>query len=413
MPSKNYGLVIDKPVIGQDYILGGDGSLGGDVLQPDGQWLKYLPADEQQSQNGFDPQYCASEGTENALAILANRLYGQNRNWSARFIAKVSDTTKQGNSPHKTAEALRKLGAPNELDWPYGPDISTWEAFYCDIPQSVYALATSFTAEFDFKHEYVVTTPYYLKKALQLSPVGISVCAWFKDSITDLYYKPEGMQDNHWVVLVGYEEGKYWLIYDSYGEHGEYVKKLHWDFGFTVAKRYTLNRQIVSEKSWAQYLIDLVLAALGLNKSKPEPIAPPLPQETVPPTVPPAPEPVKESKLETFCLAIRDYEGKPGDLNYRNNNPGNCRYSSQGYLKIYQPVLRDTRGFAIFKNYETGWLYLQNLVRAKIQANPKQSIAAFFEVYAPASDNNDPKRYAQVVAAAVGLKTTDPISKLV
>ena len=48
-----------------------------------------------------------------------------------------------------------------------------------------------------------------------------------------------------------------------------------------------------------------------------------------------------ESLLGKFALAIRDYEGVPGDRNYRNNNPGNCRYSSVGYLAKYEPVEKD------------------------------------------------------------------------
>jgi hypothetical protein len=43
------------------------------------------------------------------------------------------------------------------------------------------------------------------------------------------------------------------------------------------------------------------------------------------------------------------------------------------------------------------------MVKGKIQANPDRSIPAFFEIYAPAEDNNDPMRYGQVVANACGL----------
>jgi hypothetical protein len=262
-----YGLVIDPIVIGQDYILGGYGSLGGTVLQADGQWTDWLPDNESQvNKSGFDPIYCASEGTTNALEILTRRLYGLHRNWSARFLAKASDTTPSGNSPHKTAETARKVGLPNEIDWPFTDDIKTWTEFYKDIPQAIYSLAVAFLNEFDFKHEYVVPQPFYLKQALQYSPVGISVYAWVKGT-DGLYYKPQGAQDNHWVVLVGYVEAQYWLIYDSY--EPQELKKVKWDTQFQVAKRYSLNRQVANEKSWGQFLIDLVLAAFGLNKPKP------------------------------------------------------------------------------------------------------------------------------------------------
>ena len=104
------------------------------------------------------------------------------------------------------------------------------------------------------------------------------------------------------------------------------------------------------------------------------------------------------SILQQFCLAIRDYEGKPGDRNYRNNNPGNCRYSKIGYAPKYGIVRKDKDGFAIFEDYETGWLYLLNLVRGIAKQRPEWTIVDFFKRYAPSTDGNDPARYAAYVA---------------
>jgi hypothetical protein len=107
--------------------------------------------------------------------------------------------------------------------------------------------------------------------------------------------------------------------------------------------------------------------------------------------------------LDTFCTAIRDYEGAPGDLNYKNNNPGNCRYSPVGYARIYGLVRRDSNNFAIFKDYATGWLYLQNLIKSKIEAHPSWTILDFFKNYSPTSDGNDPEKYAEFVAKRCGV----------
>jgi len=148
----------------------------------------------------------------------------------------------------------------------------------------------------------------------------------------------------------------------------------------------------------------------------------------------PAPETTQAAKptatasttlLDRFCEAIKNYEGFAGPgstLNgvfypngtpaYRNNNPGNCRYSPVGYLPYYEPVERSADDFAIFKDYATGWLYLENLVREKIQANPSATIAQFFAVYAPASDGNDPVRYAQTIAQEIGVETSFPVRNL-
>lgn len=118
------------------------------------------------------------------------------------------------------------------------------------------------------------------------------------------------------------------------------------------------------------------------------------------------------NKLDTFCLAIRNYEGSPGDRNYRNNNPGNARYYYGGYLPIYGHVGMDKDGFAVFKDYDTGYLYLKNLVKHKIEVHPDWTISDFFHVYAPTADSNDPDAYAFFVAKRLGVDVTYKISNI-
>lgn len=123
--------------------------------------------------------------------------------------------------------------------------------------------------------------------------------------------------------------------------------------------------------------------------------------------------PTPNNRLELLCTAIRDFEGKPGDRNYRNNNPGNCRYSSVGYLSKYEPVRRDKDGFAIFKDWATGWLYLKNLIAYKVKKNPSQTLLQFMSVYAPSTDGNNPLVYANFIAKRVGATANTPMRDLV
>lgn len=117
-----------------------------------------------------------------------------------------------------------------------------------------------------------------------------------------------------------------------------------------------------------------------------------------PPTPTPVPPKVETYSIEIFCSAIEEYEGyTPNSRSYRNCNPGNVRYSPVGYLPIYQPVEKDKDGFAVFKDFATGWLYLKNLVKSKTVSNPEWTIYDFFSWYAPSSEN-DPKAYAEFVA---------------
>lgn len=132
------------------------------------------------------------------------------------------------------------------------------------------------------------------------------------------------------------------------------------------------------------------------------------PEVLVPPTVVKAPlsevipkiepQPIKTVPIEAFCMAIRDYEGAPGDKNYRNNNPGNFRCSRVGYDPKYGVVKCDKDNFAIFSSYQMGWLYLTNIVRIRAQIHPTWTIYDFFSNYAPTNDRNNPKLYAQFVA---------------
>lgn len=119
--------------------------------------------------------------------------------------------------------------------------------------------------------------------------------------------------------------------------------------------------------------------------------------------------------LATFCTAIRDFEGKPGDLSYLNNNPGNCRCSPVGYLPKYGHVLC-VGGFAKFPSYELGWEYLQNLVFHRAVLHPNWTILDFFADpklgYAPPSDKNPSAQYAAFVAARCGVPVSTTLQAL-
>lgn len=125
-------------------------------------------------------------------------------------------------------------------------------------------------------------------------------------------------------------------------------------------------------------------------------------------------QPDKKDNLHKFCTAIKIHEGwYEGSRSWRNNNPGNARYSSVGYLPIYGKVGRDKNNFAIFSDYITGWLYLSNLVKDKIKKNPTWNFYQFFSNYAPDSDGNNSKQYAEVVAKKVGVSPNTVLSTII
>lgn len=168
---------------------------------------------------------------------------------------------------------------------------------------------------------------------------------------------------------------------------------------------------------------------LYLPPNQPNPPSmPPTPTPT--PIVPSEPNPALQhpatassTKLTIFCTALRDYEGKPGDLNYQLNNPGDCRPSPVGYLPRYQPVeIIDTDTdprypyhvgkFAKFPSYEVGWQYLENMVQTMAENHPVWTILDFFTHFAPSGDRNDPNAYAENVAGRCGVSPTTTLQAL-
>ncbi len=245
----NHGLILDKPVPNKDYVFGGDLRLGGDPIVPDGQWDQWVPADEMQNL-AMEPMACATFGTLNCVETLERQEFGDTRNYSDRFLANVSGTTQMGNSPQTVAETLRKKGCVYESDWPYTSVVDTWEKFYSTIPQRLYTLALTFVAEFAFGHEYVGTDQQSMMDALKFSPLGVDVFAWVQDT-NGLYYRPANTFSDHWVMIYGYDRNNHWKCFDSYDNTH---KKLRWDFGFAMVKRYTLHRQVVNETAWTKFL---------------------------------------------------------------------------------------------------------------------------------------------------------------
>ncbi len=151
-----------------------------------------------------------------------------------------------------------------------------------------------------------------------------------------------------------------------------------------------------------------------------EPVAPPQPEtpQTPSPTPIAPPQPVYEpteapkATIAAFCAAIAAYEGGPGDANHRNCNPGNVRYNPSGYLPIYGTVRRSPAGFAIFRDWDTGMLYLRNMLKGQIHAHPNETILQFMQRYAPSSEN-DPLKYAQFIAKRLSTDTSFQMKNLV
>lgn len=256
----NYGLITVEPTK-KDYVFEGKVRLGGLPLRPDGQWDAFLPEVELQAV-GVETFACTSFGTLNCVEILLLQKYTNHENLSDRCSAKSSGTWPPGNDPHKVAETLRKKGCVTESYWPNSTELNTLEKYYSEIPENIKTLALELKAEFDFGHEWVSPDYDSMKAALMYSPLGVGVFAWMRDD-NGFFYRPPASPDTHWVVIYGFEEGKYWKCFDSYTSDGIVLKKLRWDFGFAMVKRYTLERQVIDNTAWGKF-VKLFRSILGL-----------------------------------------------------------------------------------------------------------------------------------------------------
>lgn len=265
----NHGLIYEAPR--QEDFIFGDGALGDAPINPSADWSGWLPDIEVQDLNHIEPYACVSFATLNCVETLERQEFGAlTANYSDRFLATASGTAAlKGNSPQTVAETLRKVGCVWEVDWAFDSTINTFEKFYATLPQRLYTLAIGVFAQWEFGHSYVPSNAPALMEALKYSPVAFTTYAWIKDD-KGLYFRPQGLSDNHCVMLFGYKENEYWLVFDSYMDRnddgtpqGTTIKKIRWDTLPMQAKRFTLHRQVVSQ-SWFDKFITQLRAIFGI-----------------------------------------------------------------------------------------------------------------------------------------------------
>lgn len=257
---KNTGLIIE-PVQPEDFVFGADRSLAtkfqGEPLQPNAYWGIYLPEEEKQAP-GYETSACVSFGTASAIEILANRIFHDRNNLSDRFVAKGSGTDQRaGNTPKKVADFIYRNWSVLEREWAT-KDAGSVEEFYADIPENLKTLAVARGAEYAFGYEYVGTSKAQLREALKYSPLGISVPAWHEKD--KRYYRPKNQADNHWTVCYGITDEGELFIFDTYAPH---LKVMHKDFTPSVAMRYHLAKQTVSDTLFNRF-IRLIKTLLGV-----------------------------------------------------------------------------------------------------------------------------------------------------
>lgn len=273
-PEKNTGVIeiLPKP---EDF-KAGDASIVEVVRNSSGDWRSYEPPGEWQkllgvnvvndsgfNTGGFDVLACVSFSANDTLETLLGYLIKQGTvdsanikwlkdngyfnsdgtlNFSDRFVAKVSGTTKDGNSLPAVWDAIRNNGLIPETMWPFpineikeNPP-SAWDVYYKEIPEDMIAKGKEFLTHFQLQYEWVfypgcVATHETLVNALKIAPLQIAtaVCDPWN---TDQPIQGCGAGGQHATMLAF--AGDYYHILDHYSP---FQKRLAQNYNITYAMR--------------------------------------------------------------------------------------------------------------------------------------------------------------------------------
>lgn len=243
----NYGFIPEETQSDHWHLGSGKATqkFGATELMKDGHgWGKFIPKKEIQKRGSLETSACTVFGTANCYETLAN-FYGYKdfpRDLAERYNAVLAKITPEGGSIHQSCETFRLFGGLPESSLPFSEDIRSWEHFYHPNPmyEEYVKLGQELLRRFNLGHEWVYNggapKDFHtkLKQALARGTVGISVSAWEQKNGKYISTKP----NNHWLQLVDYVEGKYWIVNDHY-EPTE--KKLDWNHEIYCAKLYFLS----------------------------------------------------------------------------------------------------------------------------------------------------------------------------
>lgn len=274
LQKKGHGLSVKdlkKSITKEDYSFG-DAQLeirfgGTPVIKQDGQWDDCLPEKEIQHFSWGDTFHCTVYGTENCIQALMKAKYGELKEYSERYLGVLAGIRNYaGGSPHTVVEMWRKYGnvlynlLPNDTP-------KSWVEFNSPNPMSSNLIGEGkkWLDEWSIGHDWIWNfSASSLKEALKYSPIGVGVYAWDDN---DLHSRPSWANDNHWVMMYGYVDGKYWKVYDHYDN---VYKKLAWDYPFAFAKRFTLEKKTMSEQEQREKGKSLYQRLLGKHIIRPE-----------------------------------------------------------------------------------------------------------------------------------------------
>lgn len=208
----------------------------GKILNESKMYLDYLPTDEYQKRFNVESMSCVSFSSVNVneITILFKKKLNNNEispdnlqwledngyfdengniNFSDRYIALMSFTSRNGNTGARVFGTIKNFGLIPESMFPWNPEDNTWDKYHdrSKITQEMKNMGFEFKRRFPI--EYYVVYRNDFDDALKESPLQVYVNGNYRIINGVLQYN--NSMSNHAVCLVGSDEN-YWYIYDSY-----------------------------------------------------------------------------------------------------------------------------------------------------------------------------------------------------
>ncbi len=237
----NRGVIIKKQK--RDYIAGQETGIKYEVTNESGDWTEFLPTNETQYLKIFDTMSCVTFSAHNlietaisqkiAKKTISDEAIKKLKEWgffdengkfncSDRFTAKMSGTTKKGNTLQAVWDSIRKNGLVPESMWP-ATGVYNWDEWMKEIPQDIKDFAKNILTVLDFQYEWLVTNNCgepnkdIIKEALKQCPLQIAApsCPMDED---DRCHGCGSCVTQHATMIFG-ATNDYYMQYDSYDKY--------------------------------------------------------------------------------------------------------------------------------------------------------------------------------------------------
>lgn len=220
------GLVLKEPDQGEKEFGATNSFLDLPVLYPNGDGSADLPVFEPQSKGSLDTMACVTHGSQNHIETVIFKKFGVRLNFSERFTAKMSNTSRNGNTITNVLNCIRKDGMVFEEVWPFANGMN-WDSYYSPISSNI--IQTGLKWGFVIKHWPVnMRSEQEVWEAhRRLGTIIMAVDAWYMKN--GLFISPAPGRYTH-VCL----KEKFWpkgyegIAFDSYDN--PYHKPLHPNF---------------------------------------------------------------------------------------------------------------------------------------------------------------------------------------